>query len=59
MEKEDPSPLTDEEVAELDGYGNITGRTPLPARAIELWKREILYGRVNSEPNRFNGLLGH
>lgn len=43
-------PLTDAEVVELDSYGHISGRMLLPARAIELWEREIMYGRVTPEP---------
>lgn len=49
-------PLTPAEVEELDGYGRITGRSLLPARAIELWEREILFGRVEPDPRAFYGL---
>lgn len=38
-------PLTPEEVAELDTYGELHGSVPAPARAIELWSREIMYGK--------------
>lgn len=51
-----PAPLTDEEVLELDGYGNLSARGCIPVRAAQLWEREILWGRVNSktELNAFN-----
>jgi hypothetical protein len=51
-----PAPLTDREVNELDGYGNINGRMSLSARCIELWEREIYWGRV-TPPANSRGLL--
>jgi hypothetical protein len=55
-------PLTDEEVAELDAFGELDGIVLLldqPSRAAELWAREILYGRVTPDPrSRGNGILG-
>lgn len=54
---ETPAPLTGQEVAELDTYGDIRGYMPLPARALELWEREILWGRVTPDPRSFGGLL--
>jgi len=50
-------PLTAAEVAELDTYGHIHGRIPLPRRAIELWEREILYGHVDQSPDAFQGIV--
>lgn len=46
-------PLTDAEVAELDRYGNITSMTPLPHRAIDLWGREVVYGRETDDSQPF------
>lgn len=46
------APLTDEEVRELDGYGELSGRRLHPARAVELWEREILFGRVTPDPEK-------
>lgn len=48
-------PLTDEEVAELDLFGELRGAqllgvAPAHPRAIELWEREILYGRETQPP---------
>jgi hypothetical protein len=55
-------PLTDEEVAELDAFGELSGRTILigePSRAAELWAREIVYGRVTPDPRSSrDGILG-
>jgi hypothetical protein len=50
-------PLTDEEVAELDGYGPLRMFGPMKTRAAELWEREILYGRVTPDPLAFDGLV--
>lgn len=47
--KPEPSPLTAEEVAELDGYGRLFGSMIYPARCIELWEREIMWGRVDGQ----------
>lgn len=38
-------PLTSEEVTELDSYGILHGSCQHPVRAIELWEREIMYGK--------------
>ena len=54
---EPPNPLTDEEVRELDGYGRLTAFTPLTPRAMELWQREIFWGRVNGPPSAFDGFI--
>lgn len=54
---ETPAPLTDDEVIELDSYGLISARQKLPARAIELWEREILWGRVTRDLKEFDGLI--
>ncbi|GHH09304.1 hypothetical protein GCM10008023_05810 [Sphingomonas glacialis] len=50
------TPLTDAEFAELDSYGDIHGRMLTPARALELWEREILFGRETPGPQD-SGLL--
>jgi hypothetical protein len=50
-------PLTDEEVVELDGFGILSMRQNIPARAAELWERELLWGRVTPEVNAFDGLI--
>jgi hypothetical protein len=50
-----PAPLTALEVRELDSYGPLSGRASLPARAAELWAREIMWGR--QERRVKNGLL--
>lgn len=42
---EAPRPLSLAETIELDAYGAINAFTPLPARATELWEREVLWGR--------------
>lgn len=55
--KETPAPLTDEEVKELDSYGIMSARDAHPARAIELWTRELLWGRVNPEPHPFDAIF--
>ena len=54
---ERPNPLTDEEVRELDGYGRLTAFTPLTPRAMDLWQREIFWGRVNQPASVFDGVL--
>lgn len=43
-------PLTPEEVDELDTYGELRGNVAAPARAIELWQRELLFGREHPDP---------
>lgn len=53
---ETPSPLTDDEVRELEAYGLLMPFQPLQPRAYELWARELLWGRVTPEPNAFDGL---
>lgn len=57
----DAAPLTAAEVAELDGYGELTGAQllgirPAPRRAMELWEREILFG--SSATKHLKGILG-
>lgn len=54
---EEERPLNQSEIVELDAFGSLSMRNPLgiPARAMELWEREILYGR-EGEP-AFKGLL--
>lgn len=49
--------LTDEEVKELDSYGIISARQGLPPRALHLWERELLWGRVTPPDNEFDGLI--
>jgi len=49
-------PLSASELAELDGYGCISGRMLLPRGAVDLWEREILYGSAATEGDR--GILG-
>lgn len=46
---EEPRPLTAEEVRELDGYGYLSGRLPIPHRAWELWSRETRWGAEGKE----------
>lgn len=54
---EEPRPLTNEEVRELDGYGYLSGRLPIPHRAYELWSREIMWGAEGKEyPDLFAGV---
>ena len=55
---EPPNPLTDEEVRELDSYGRLTAFTPLTPRAMDLWQREIFWGRVNQPASVFDGVVG-
>ena len=57
MTSEVSNPLTDEEVKELDAFGELTAFTPLLPRAFELWEREILWGRVTPNSRVFNGLI--
>jgi hypothetical protein len=53
--EDEPAPLNGAEIAELDSYGPLDAFTHLPARALELREREILWGRL-VRPREFGGL---
>lgn len=52
--EDEPAPLNGPEIAELDSYGPIDAFSQLPDRALDLWEREILSGRLD-RPREFGG----